>query len=124
MDAAGLGVGGWARSPSGSFAAQIPVLVTRAADTPPREVFEHLALVGDRGDVSAAARGYAEQLAGFAGGVVTDAGVVTHCDARVLERASLVVFAAGHDRPSGGMADSVAKVLGACHRPVLFVPGD
>jgi hypothetical protein len=39
-----------------------------------------------------------------------------------MERASLVVMALGSDRRSWGITDSVARVLGACQRPVLFIP--
>ena len=103
-------------------AAPIPVLVTRAATAPPQEVFERIAIVRDAGDASAATRAYAEQLAAIAGGVVTDGGVVAQCDAGALQQASLVVVATSRDRLSGGVADSVARLLGACQRPVLFIP--
>lgn len=105
-------------------AARIPILVTRAAAAPPQEVFERIALVRDSADASAAARAYAEHLAAIAGGVVTEGGVVAACDAGALQQASLVVVATSRDRPSGGIADSVAKLLGACQRPVLFIPED
>jgi nucleotide-binding universal stress UspA family protein len=103
-------------------AATIPVLVTRAADTPARDVFEHLALVQDGGDADAAARTCAGHLASIAGGNLIDGGPVTRCEANVMERASLVVVAGRSDRPSWGITDPVAKMLGACQRPVLFIP--
>jgi nucleotide-binding universal stress UspA family protein len=103
-------------------AAPIPVLVTRAAATPPQEIFERMAIVRDTDHESATARAYAQHLAALAGGVVTDGGVAAHCDAGVLQRASLVVFATRHDRPSWGIADPVVKVLGGCQRPILFIP--
>lgn len=102
--------------------ATIPVLVTRAADTPARDVFEHIVLVRYGGDVDQTARGCAEHLSGLAGGRVIDGGPATHCEAGIIERASLVVMATGSDRPSWGMTDPVARVLGACQRPVLFIP--
>jgi nucleotide-binding universal stress UspA family protein len=103
-------------------AATIPVLVTRAAATPPRDVFARLVLVQDGRDADAAARTCAEHLASLAGGSLIEGGLVTQCKADVLQRASLVVMATRSDRPSWGMTDAVAKVLGACQRPVLFIP--
>ena len=103
-------------------AAAIPVLVTRAAATPPRDVFARLALVQDGRDADAAARACAEQLAGIAGGSLIEGGPVTQCEADFMQRASLVVMATRSERPSWGITDSVAKVLGACQRPVLFIP--
>ena len=103
-------------------AATIPVLVTRASDTPARDVFEHIALVHHGSDVDQPARACAEHLASISGGRVIDAGPATQCEAGVIERASLVVMATGSDRPSWGITDPVARVLGACQRPVLFIP--
>lgn len=103
-------------------AATIPVLVTRAADTPARDVFEHVALVHHGGAVDQPARACAEHLASISGGRVIGGGAVMQCEAGVMERASLVVMATGSDRPSWGMTDPVARVLGACQRPVLFIP--
>jgi hypothetical protein len=103
-------------------AATIPVLVTRAAATPPRDVFERVAFVQDGGNVESAARTCAEHLAGIAGGSLIEGGPVTECEAGVMQRASLVVMAARSDRPSWGITDAVATVLGACQRPVLFIP--
>ncbi len=103
-------------------AATIPVLVTRVAATPPRDVFERLALVQDGGEADAAARACAEQLASIAGGSLIEGGPVTQCEADVMQRASLVVMATRSDRPPWGITDAVAKVLGACERPVLFIP--
>jgi nucleotide-binding universal stress UspA family protein len=103
-------------------AATIPILVTRAAATHPRDVFARLALVQDGSDADAAARTCAEHLASIAGGSLIDGGPVTQCEADVTQRASLVVMTTRSDRPSWGITDSVAKVLGACQRPVLFIP--
>lgn len=103
-------------------AATIPVLVTRASDAPARDVFEHIVLVGHGGEVDQTVRACAEHLAGISGGRVIDAGPATQCEAGVIERASLVVMATGSDRPSWGITDPVARVLGACQRPVLFIP--
>ena len=103
-------------------AATVPVLVTRAASTPPRDVFERLALVHDGGETNDNARRCARHLAGIAGGSLDDAGPVTECGADVMQRASLIVMATRGDRPSWGLADPVARVLGGCRRPVLFIP--
>jgi nucleotide-binding universal stress UspA family protein len=103
-------------------AATIPVLVTRAAATPPRDIFERLALVQEGRAVDAAARTCAEHLARIAGGSLIEGGPVTQCEAGVIQRASLVVMSTRSERPSWGITDSVAKGLGACQRPVLFIP--
>lgn len=103
-------------------AATIPVLVTRAAATPPRDVFARLALVQEGSDADAAARAWAERLASIAGGSLIEGGPVTQCEADVMQRASLVVMATRSDHPSWVITDAVAKVLGACQRPVLFIP--
>jgi nucleotide-binding universal stress UspA family protein len=101
-------------------AATVPVLVTRAADTPPRGVFERLSLVGEDGD-TAAARSCAEELARLAGGRVTAAGPLARCNAGAVRDATLVVVAVPGGRPSWGFTDAVAGALGACDHPVLFV---
>ncbi len=103
-------------------AATIPVLVTRAAATAPREVFERIAFVQDGSNAESAARTCAEHLATIGGGSLIEGGPVSQCDASVMQRASLVVMTTSHHRPSSGIADSVARLLGACQRPVLFMP--
>jgi nucleotide-binding universal stress UspA family protein len=103
-------------------AATIPVLVTRAAATPPHDVFERIAFVRDGEDADSSARACAERLATIAGGSLIDGGPVTQCEAAVMRGASLLVMATGSARPSWGIADSVARVLGACQQPVLFIP--
>lgn len=103
-------------------AAAIPVLVTRAAHTPPRDVFERVAIVQDGRDGNADARRCAEHLAGVGGGPLIEPGVLSECRADVLGRTSLVVMATANDRPWWGLTDPVAKVLGSCERPVLFIP--
>lgn len=103
-------------------AAAIPVLVTRAAHTAPRDVFERVAFVQDGRDADADARRCAERLAGVGGGALIEAGVLAQCRADVLDRASLVVMAMKNERPSWGLTDPVAKVLGFCERPMLFIP--
>lgn len=103
-------------------AATVPVLVTRAADTSLRDVFVQIALVHDGPAPDEAARRCAEHVAGLAGGQVIEGGPATQCDAGVMQRASMVVMATGSDRPAWGFTDPVARLLGACQRPVLFVP--
>jgi nucleotide-binding universal stress UspA family protein len=103
-------------------AATIPVLVTRAAATPVRDLFERIAVVQDGADVDASARACAGHLASIVGRSVVDGGPLTQCQASVLQQASLVVLGTRRDHPSWGIADPVAKVLGACQRPVLFIP--
>jgi len=103
-------------------AAATPVLVARAAVTPPRAVFERLVLVQNDRDADAAARMCAEHFAGLAGGSVTNAGPLAQCDAALLRQASLIVMATPGHSTSWGVPDAVTKVLGTCNRPVLFMP--
>jgi nucleotide-binding universal stress UspA family protein len=103
-------------------AATVPVLVTRAASAPAREVFERLALVHDGRDADQRARTCAGYLTTIAAGRLVEGGSVTQCEADVMQRASLVVMSLTSDRPSWGITDLVAKLLGACSRPVLFIP--
>jgi nucleotide-binding universal stress UspA family protein len=103
-------------------AAQAPVLVTRTAETPVRDVFERVLLVHDAGDVDPSVRRLAQGIAGLSGGgAVIDGGPMASCDATAMRRASLVVVALGGGSPAWGVTDPVGKVLGACDRPVLFV---
>ena len=104
-------------------AATVPVLVTRAGGAPALEIFERLTLVQDGRGVDDGARECAEHLAAIARGTVVTGGPVGECDAGVMERASLVVMSTRSERPSWGFTDSVARLLGACSRPVLFIPG-
>jgi nucleotide-binding universal stress UspA family protein len=102
--------------------ADIPVLVTRAGSTPPLDVFERVALVLDGAQTEETVRGCAAGLAGIGSGPLIEAGAIAQCDANALRQATLVVMATRHERPSWGLTDPVAKVLGSCERPVLFVP--
>lgn len=102
-------------------AAAAPVLVTRAAATPARAVFDRIAVVQDGTDGDAAARTCAEHFATLADGTVIDAGPLARCDAAALQQASLVVMATPTDRTSWAFTDAVGRVLGACDRPVLFI---
>lgn len=103
-------------------AATIPVLVTRATTTPARDVFERIAFVQDGRYTEQAARTCVEHLATIARGSLIEGGPIATCEAGVMQRASLVVIATSHDRPSWGITDSVAKMLATCQRPVLFIP--
>lgn len=103
-------------------AATIPVLVTRAATTPARDVFERIAFVQDGRYTEQAARTCVEHLATIARGSLIEGEPIATCEAGVMQRASLVVIATSHDRPSWGITDSVAKMLATCQRPVLFIP--
>jgi nucleotide-binding universal stress UspA family protein len=103
-------------------AATIPVLVTRAAATSPRDVFERIVFVYDQRHAASTARTCAEHFASIAGGSLIEGGPMAQCEDGVMQRASLVVMVTSHDRSSWGITDSVATVLGACQRPVLFIP--
>lgn len=98
-------------------AATVPVIVTRAAGPPAREVFERLALVHDGRDVDPRARACAGHLARIAGGSLIEGGPIAECEAGVMHRASLVVMSIRSDRRSWGFTDSVARLLGACRGP-------
>ena len=100
----------------------VPVLVTRAAHTPPAEVFERVALVQDGGDMNETARRYATHLASIGSSPLVESGAIAQCRPEVLQHASLIVMTTNSDRPSWGLTDPVARVLGSCERPVLFIP--
>ena len=102
-------------------AASVPVLLTRGAMTDPREVFERILLVQDSSDAAISASMCAERFAGLARGSVTRTGPLASCDAAALEQASLIVMPTPGGRTSWVFPDSVARVLGGCDRPVLFV---
>ena len=102
--------------------AAVPALVTRAASTPPLDVFERVALVLDGAHADETARGCAAGLAGIGAGPLIEAGAIAQCDANALQQATLVVMATRRNRHSWGLTDPVAEVLGSCERPVLFVP--
>ena len=104
-------------------AATIPVLVTRAAATPPRDVFERIAFVQDGGHADAgrtrlrrAPRDALPAAASSKEGRSRSARPAS-CSGRRWWS-----WRPASDRPSWGITDSVAKVLGACQRPVLFIP--
>ena len=104
-------------------AAPVAVLVTRAAMTaPPREVFERLLLVQDGANTdSSALLKCAEHFASLARGSVTKAAPLVEHDDVAWQRASLVVTTTPGDRTSWIFTDSVARILGRCDRPVLFM---
>ena len=103
-------------------ASTVPVLVTRGSEHSAIDIFERVMLVGEDAAPSDPARRCAEALAATLAGRVTDAEIPVHCSPVVTQQASLVVIATAHERPTWGIADAVASALGACERPVLFVP--
>ena len=102
-------------------AAVVPVLVTRAATSAPSEVFGRLVLVQDGTGADASALTCAEHFAGLGRGSVTKVGPLAECDAAALQQASLVMMSTPTDRTSWLFSDSVARILGGCDRPVLFI---
>jgi hypothetical protein len=102
-------------------AAMVPVLVTRAGTTAPREVFERVVFVQDGSDADASTWMCGGHFAALAGGSVTKAGPLAGCDADALQQASLVVMSTPGDRTSWVFSDAVARILGGCERPVLFI---
>lgn len=103
-------------------AAAVPVLVTRAATTAPHAVFERVVLIQDGTGADASAVTCAEHFAGLARGSVTQAGPLAACDAATLQPASLLMMPTPSDRTSWIFSDAVARILGGCDRPVLFIP--
>lgn len=103
-------------------ASTVPVLVTRGSERAATEIFERIVLVGEQTNLLDRARRCAEGLAATFGGRFTEAGPLVACAPEVIGQASLVVIAIARERPSWGIADAVASALGACERPVLFVP--
>jgi nucleotide-binding universal stress UspA family protein len=102
--------------------ATVPVLVTRGGAAPAMDAFERILLVGDQAASAGRARDVAASLAATFGGQLIEGGPVQGCAADVMERATLVVMGTSGDRPSWGLTDVVGRTLGACERPVLFVP--
>jgi nucleotide-binding universal stress UspA family protein len=103
-------------------ASVVPVLVTRAGVTAPHQVFEHLLLVQEGTGADASVSMCAGLLAGLARGSVTTARPLAACDATALQQASLVMMPTPRQRASWIFSDSVARILGGCERPVLFIP--
>ena len=103
-------------------ASTVPVLVTRGSEQAPIDIFERVVLVGEHTAPRDPARRCAEGLASTFSGRFTDAGPLVDCAPEVIGQASLVVIATAHQRPTWGIADAVASAVGACERPVLFVP--
>jgi nucleotide-binding universal stress UspA family protein len=102
-------------------AAAVPVLVTRASETPARSVFERMALVSEGRD-GRVGRRCVEGLARIADGVIVEAGTAPKCETAAVQQASLVVLARAGDWSSWPLADPAARMLTACEVPVLFVP--
>jgi nucleotide-binding universal stress UspA family protein len=73
-------------------AARVPVIVTRAADRPVRDVFECVLLVHDDAEVDEVVHRMARDVAAIGGGVVVDGGPVATCDVAAVQQASLVVI--------------------------------
>jgi nucleotide-binding universal stress UspA family protein len=103
-------------------AARVPVIVTRAADRPVRDVFERVLLVHEEEEGDAVVHRMARDMAAISGGAVVDGGAVAACDVAAMHQASLVVITRSEGRSGWGVTDPVGRVLGACDRPVIFVP--
>jgi nucleotide-binding universal stress UspA family protein len=103
-------------------AAAVPVLVTHASDAPPNEVFARVTLVRDGDREDEVVRACAAGLAALGGGALVEGGSISQCGSDLLQRASLVVLPMPGERPTWTLTDPVARVLGSCERPVLFIP--
>lgn len=102
-------------------AAAAPVLVTRASDAPALDLFERLLVLDDGTEPSGEVRRCVETLATTFGGEITYGGQLAGCASSAVGRASLVAIAC-RNHSSWGLTDAVARALGACEHPVLFVP--
>lgn len=102
--------------------ARVPVLVTRAGGAAPPVGFDRIVLVGNGIEPASDGLLVAQGLADAFKGRVIPVGSVTRCKPDVMEGASLVVMEMGSSHSAWSITDPVAKVLGACERPVLFVP--
>jgi nucleotide-binding universal stress UspA family protein len=103
-------------------AATVPVLVVRGSEEPALDVFERVLLLGDQATPDDRARQCAADLAATFGGHLVEGGLAKGCPAEAMSQATLVVMATAHPKPPWGLTDVVAGALGACERPVLFVP--
>lgn len=103
-------------------AAAVPVLVTHAGGSDPSTVFERVTFVDAGGREDDPARQCATHLAKIGGHTLIDGGSALHCTPQSLSSASLVVLATRIERPAWGLTDTVARVLGSCARPLLFIP--
>lgn len=110
-------------------AASVPVLVTHAGSTPPRDVFRRVTLLHDDDDDDGSVNGddealhsCAAALAGVSDGALIEGGTISRCGPDSLQQASLVVLPVRNERPSWGLTDPVARVLASCDRPILFIP--
>lgn len=102
--------------------AAVPVLVTRAGGAAAPVGFDRIVLVGEGIEPASDGRLVAQGLADAFKGRVIPGGSVTRCQPDVMEGASLVVMEMGSSHSAWSITDPVAKVLGACERPVLFMP--
>ena len=103
-------------------AAAVPVLVTHADGSAASSVFERVTFVHAAGLGDDPARQCATHLAEIGGHALIEGGSALQCTPEVLGSASLVVLATRIERPSWGVTDSIARVLGSCARPLLFIP--
>ena len=103
-------------------AAAVPVLVTHASDAPPSQVFERVTFVRDGEREDEVVRACAAGLAALGGAALVEGGPIAQCGSELLTRASLVVLSLPGERSTWTLTDPVARVLGSCERPVLFIP--
>ncbi len=103
-------------------AATVPVLVTRTGTAAPTAMFERIVLVGEGHEPASGVRTVAEQLAGAFKGHVIQGGPITGCRPDVMAQATLVVMEMSGHHGAWALTDGVAKVLGGCQHPILFVP--
>lgn len=102
--------------------ADVPVLVTRADDTPLADLFARVALVGDGALPDERARGCVSALAATMQGAIAQESALESCAPGALESATLVAVAGRHGRTDWGFSDVITDTLGRCARPVLFLP--
>lgn len=101
--------------------ARVPVLVVRAGDGRPEELFSSIAVIARRGTFDGAARRYAKGLAETFGGSYSHESA-TSLQAARMQEATLVVVAQPGAGASAVMTNAADRAVRSCERPVLLVP--
>jgi nucleotide-binding universal stress UspA family protein len=101
--------------------AKVPVLVVRAGDGRPEDLFSSIAVIARRGTFDGAARRYAKGLADTFGGTYSHE-TATSLQAARMQEATLVVVAQPAAGASALIANAADRAVRSCERPMLFVP--
>lgn len=101
--------------------AKVPILVVRAGDCRPEELFSSIAVIARRGTFDGPARRYAKGLADTFGGTYSHE-TATSLQAARMQEATLVVVAQPGADASALLASAADRAVRSCERPVLLVP--